>query len=738
MATPNNFSELIANYAIEIPIIQRDYAQGRETLAVETIRNGLLDTLHNAIESNTPVDFDFIYGSLETVASETKFIPLDGQQRLTTLFLLHWYLACKDGKLAQEISKLGNFKYETRRSSEEFCKALVTKGVAIPINNETDGGKLVKLSDLIKDAAWFFLSWEKDPTIKSMLVMIDAIHHKFSNSSGFYEILTNKESSPVTFQFLELSNYGLSDLLYIKMNARGKSLTDFENFKAKFEQLLQKKYTDKAKQFAAKFDGDWTELFWNYKDKDNLFDDQLMSFFRVIATNNYALNGSQENFENKVQLLTNNKEPIYYHQYEELNCFDKKCVDSIMGTLDLLTNGSKPIKNYLPDFTLINEFDLFKKVIANELNYTERIQFFALTHFILHHDGNEGLAEWMRVIVNLSENQIYNSADEFSKSLKSIEYLLPYSGDILDYLTDNQNTVNGFWDVQVKEERIKAVLLLKGEHWRKVIIPMENHGYFNGQINFLLQFSGIEAYYHRDKQLNWSAGEDKVYFDAFVNYSKKASAIFGEEGLKEFDGHIWQRALLCKGDYLLPQRSNYSFLINNDRDISWKRLLRDANEDRRNLVKELLDEINIDTLENDLRSVIDHYDKDEWQWYVVKRPGIIEACGAKKYIRYYDDNSILLLESSTTSGYHKEYYSYALYLKLLEMGNKAAYLPQRSIEYEKHISRINNKAVRISFGEENQVWRYKVKLGRQAAENFETEEMVIDYLQANDYLRNNV
>jgi uncharacterized protein with ParB-like and HNH nuclease domain len=129
MATLNNFSELIENYSIEIPIIQRDYAQGRETLAVETIRNGLLDTLYNAIESKKPVDFDFIYGSLETVASETKFIPLDGQQRLTTLFLLHWYLACKDGKLDQEINKLCNFKYETRRSSEEFCKALVTKGI---------------------------------------------------------------------------------------------------------------------------------------------------------------------------------------------------------------------------------------------------------------------------------------------------------------------------------------------------------------------------------------------------------------------------------------------------------------------------------------------------------------------------------------------------------------------------------------------------------------------------------
>jgi hypothetical protein len=732
MATPNNFSELLENYSIEIPIIQRDYAQGRETLAVETIRNGLLDTLYNAIESKKPVDFDFIYGSLETVAAETKFIPLDGQQRLTTLFLLHWYLACKDGKSDQEINKLVNFKYETRRSSEEFCKALVTKGIIIPKNID---GQLLPLSDIIKDAAWFFISWEKDPTIKSMLVMIDAIHAKFSISEGFYDILNNKESSPVTFQFLELSNYGLSDLLYIKMNARGKSLTDFENFKAKFEQHLQKSYNEKAKEFSSKFDGDWTELFWNYKDKDNLFDDQFMNFFRVIATNNYALDGSRENFENKVQLLTNAKVPIFYPQYEELNCFDSKCVDSVIGTLDILANGSSPIKSYLSDSTLINETDLFKKVIANDLNYTERIHFYALTHYILYNGNSDGLAQWIRVIMNLSENQIYNSADDFSKSMKSIHALLPFSAKILEYLIDPKNPVTGFWDVQVKEERIKAVLILKGSKWESIVLPIENHGYFNGQINFLLQFSGLEAAYDADNQLNLSESDENTLMSSFVEYSRKASAVFGDEGLKEFENHIWERALLCKGDYMLQQRSNYSFLIDYDRDISWKRLLRDANEDKRNLVKELFDDISIGTVENNLQSVIDNYDKDEWQWCVVKRPGMIEACGWKKYIRYYDDNNILLLESSTTSGYHKEYYSYALYLKLIEIGNKATYLPQRSIEYEKYISNLNGKAVRIAFVWEQQAWKYKVKLGRQPVEYFETEDLVIEYLKTNDYLK---
>ena len=86
--------------AIEIPVIQRDYAQGRQTMSEvrEQFLDAIFDTLSTTPEELTkPLDLDFVYGSLN-VGSGNKFWPLDGQQRLTTLFLLHWYLACQDGE----------------------------------------------------------------------------------------------------------------------------------------------------------------------------------------------------------------------------------------------------------------------------------------------------------------------------------------------------------------------------------------------------------------------------------------------------------------------------------------------------------------------------------------------------------------------------------------------------------------------------------------------------------------
>lgn len=65
--------------------------------------------------------------------------------------------------------------------------------------------------------------------------MLDAIHAKFGESDGLFERLLDEEQPAITFQLLDLDNFGLSDDLYIKMNARGKPLTAFETFKARYE-----------------------------------------------------------------------------------------------------------------------------------------------------------------------------------------------------------------------------------------------------------------------------------------------------------------------------------------------------------------------------------------------------------------------------------------------------------------------------------------------------------------------
>ncbi len=205
-----SFFELLEKHYVEIPIIQRDYAQGRKDK--EEIRVKFLDALFSAIEENKNIKLDFIYGS----DVEGVFQPLDGQQRLTTLFLLHWYATTistsPNDKVLERLSK---FSYETRITSRDFCKALI--GSKIQINKDSE------LSTQIIDSSWFYLSWKKDPTIDSMLRTIDDIHKLFFNTNNLLEKLTssNERSSLISFHYVELKDIGLTDDLYIKMNARG-------------------------------------------------------------------------------------------------------------------------------------------------------------------------------------------------------------------------------------------------------------------------------------------------------------------------------------------------------------------------------------------------------------------------------------------------------------------------------------------------------------------------------------
>ncbi len=349
----------IESWNIEIPIIQRDYAQGRKDKSTMEVRSTFLEALLEHLESGENIDLDFIYGSMKE-SDLTIFIPLDGQQRLTTLFLLHFYLAHKENERGSFLTIFHNkgksrFTYETRTSSREFCDALVMYGF--------DHEKLIKdsISETIRDASWFYMSWEDDPTIQSMLTMLDEIHKQFSNTKNLYLKLLETEKPVITFQFLNLDAFRLTDDLYIKMNARGKQLSPFENFKAKFEQYIKEltfpvkqqytlDYESEKKQvpvheyFSFKIDTDWANLFWKYKNNNTkVFDDQLMNFLKVMATNYEA---SKNTTSPNLKLLSGNS-ILSFKAYKEIGCLVPEFILDFINVLNLFKIVNETIKKYL-------------------------------------------------------------------------------------------------------------------------------------------------------------------------------------------------------------------------------------------------------------------------------------------------------------------------------------------------------------------------------------------------------
>ena len=268
-----SFQDLIQQIKVRIPKIQRDYAQGRICRNVNEIRKDFIHTLILVVKGKrSETELDFIYGSNKDGAFE----PLDGQQRLTTLFLLHWMMGVKLNTAEQNRSI---FTYETRNSSQEFCDEIVLHPAMQYVNEailkEKNTNEVIKPSTIIRARDWFKFEWKKDPTINAMLVMIDAIYDEMREDWSMDLDICRQNLSKITFHMLNLGDFGLSNELFIKMNARGKQLSNFDKLKSTLEEELQLQQREKDEDgcvlasrndennWRTFMDGAWIDFFWH-------------------------------------------------------------------------------------------------------------------------------------------------------------------------------------------------------------------------------------------------------------------------------------------------------------------------------------------------------------------------------------------------------------------------------------------------------------------------------------------
>lgn len=670
-----------SHFLVTIPIIQRDFAQGRDNES--EIRDVFIDSITDALSKNQNLDLDFIYGSIE--GDQTKsFCPLDGQQRLTTLFLLHWYLAWTNEQFSDfrnfiSANENSRFTYAVRPSSGEFFDELVRW---VP---DVLPSHVPSLRELIEDQSWFYRWWMRDPTIQSALTMLETIHDRIDQTDGLYDRLVNLENPTITFQLLNLKDFGLTDDLYIKMNARGKPLTSFEVFKARLEtridevlpnadRVLDGEEATTRKYFSQKIDREWADFFWKTRTKGNqLFDDEVMNLIGAIAL--ITRDPSVDSFDDTLDELREFSKQSSYHFFESLGCLDISHIESLIDLLDFVTTA-EGYKTYLPNLSYYDEEKVFRGILreGRRTSYPLLIQFFAYLKFLQCHGTDcdeDRFLDWIRFIVNLTENSNIERPEQFKSSLRSISRLLDHSGDILAFIADDDSYITPFSRQQIREERIKARLIGKGNDWNSAVLAAEQHGYFKGQIEFLLDFSGILTSWKKESVLTWDDDTDEAYLNSFENYSEKASQLFERGKLKDWKDFRTERALLTIGDYLLKKGQNSSFLEDADSPISWKRLLRgellDAPGPKRGYFKELLDQIDLDKgVRESLDEVIDKNKASKaWRQLLVDDPRIIGYC-LKRKIRFITELDVYLLRGERRSGEHADLFSYSLFLNSIQ------------------------------------------------------------------------
>ena len=155
---------------IRIPRIQRGYVQGRDDEKGKEIRANFVPTLVDAVFEGKDLTLDFIYGVAGSDGEGRRcLLPLDGQQRLTTLFLLAWLC----GKWNRE----WHFSYESRRIPQLFVEGLVAHSYM-----GTD-----KPSAQIENKSWFLPVWKDDPTVAGMLLSCTGLKEETKHLTTFFE-----------------------------------------------------------------------------------------------------------------------------------------------------------------------------------------------------------------------------------------------------------------------------------------------------------------------------------------------------------------------------------------------------------------------------------------------------------------------------------------------------------------------------------------------------------------------
>ncbi len=681
---PLTLRGLLERYGqVRIPIIQRDYVQGLDSEG-ET-RREFLRVLRDAVSDSSndlkpPVNLDFIYGNIKD-GQRTSFLPLDGQQRLTTLFLLHWYLAWRDREhdLFDRLFRGDRgcrFSYSVRTSSAEFFDALSA------FRPDTNATGAVCVSALIKDQPWYFRHWRLDPTIRAATEMLDAIHIDFMDCAGGFLRLVDPEKPAITFQLLELREFGLSDDLYIKMNARGKGLTEFEAFKARYREHIEAQFDGESRRlsgedipvaeyFVRRMDTVWSDLFWRYRRKGaSSCDREIMNLIRVVAM--ASRNPGEEQYTKRISALRDHRNPATFSTLDRYGCLDRRLSETLLLLLDTWSGSNGSFAAQLTESRPFNELGFFRRAISRptDVGYAELVQLVGFIAFLEANDtltSQASLYDWMRIIVNLSTNTAYDGPSDLQRSVRGIAALSHRSGEVLEYFVNHERPVVGFNEQQIEEERLKAELISAGYRWRPLIETAERHGYFKGQIGFLLDFCGARDAWATGQHEGWSAAGHRDVQREFRRYLRAAKTMFTPKGLSDVGENRWERALLTLGKYLLRRWLNYSFLVNaTTENASWKGLLRASNRESaasRMLLQRLWDRLDHDG------NIADQLDKmiyaasglEEWREALVKTSEAIAYCGMRE-IRWESEDEIYLLRKRQMNGAHAELFTYCLFV----------------------------------------------------------------------------
>ena len=662
--------------------------------------NSLVDELFESLTTGKTLVLNFIYGEKanEREKANDEFIPIDGQQRLTTLFLLHWYVFARSGYY-DGLQKLKWFSYKTRDTSRRFCECLCDSSV------EFDSEKI---SEKIKECYWLTGNFLKDPTIKSMLTMLDTIHIKFKDYTDFPSLKDKliADDCPVSFLWLPMDNFQKTNDLYIKMNARGKLLSDFEIFKAKLQNsdLVKEIIGENASNqdvvlFISKYNNQNAEFF--YRIFQNSYDDAMMAFIKEMVRDSYLSYVSscrvpQKEYRDEYAKIRKMNGNVFFRYIDDGGKSFALCIESRDAIVTGLKNATLLVERFISmkdplcfENTLTKNYYDEKKIFVDNYqadSLPDDVIRYATYAFLLKFDipvddgSKAAYCMWKRFVYNIVTNSDFRGRREniceafvFFKNVVNSIVACNEAAVLNTISLIAESSMTADTKYQSREEVSKA-FLMKDEAWKKAILDAENY-FKDGQIGFLLDCCKKAAN-------SW----DILEFDKYVQLYKRF--IDEDKKLKSgIDEKLFERALLCMTDtsgnhtaHLMKQpnsTTSWGFLLKN-----YKVFLANTTEiEKRKILKILLDNLNgVSDYTQKLEDIIaaadqnNYVDEDAWKWPFIKQDLFNKTMGDYKFnncINLSENRKeVLMLAGTTVRAYSMELNTFLLNKELLARTGK--------------------------------------------------------------------
>lgn len=559
---PDNLFALLSRYHVVIPGIQRHYVQGANNPKAESVRKQFIKEIFTAIEKKqNEFNLHFIYGPINT-NGEDSFVPVDGQQRLTTLWLIARYAVEKaePSNRKELLRLLSRFTYEDRINAKRFCQALTCEDSRWDITQDPNTDILCQ--------DWFVDYWKEDETVASMIRMLSTIYEEWNKHQDTItaEDILEAIASKIRFN-LKIDAFG--DDIYMKMNARGLQLTQWENFKAKFSEDL----CEDKKEWWGKEMEELSNRFFTCSDEQHeLPDNAFFALYARIMANEARESGVDcGNSIKQLAAYTHNHNTwsqielpfVPYSDFSGITnneSIASTVADTCVKMIKTVLGNFKEIVPYFGDNKLFDTF--FHPQNRNELDFTLCCYEY-FKKFVNEDVDTNNFLKALRLMWNILENvdRQYENPDyrvELVKKFIDLGDQTLYSPQIKKKIIDS----NADAPEQAKEEAEKAIQMDRNDqsmpsYWNDAIEKAEECAFFHGSIRFLYRNSNGET--------TW---------ENFATKLSNCMDLFTKDGLSE-DKKVKANQVLishCKDWKKLIRKP----VFDTDKE-SWKQVLTDVN-----------------------------------------------------------------------------------------------------------------------------------------------------------------